>query len=138
MSRLYVMDACALIAFLRDETGAEIVTTILKSADVGIAEIQMNNLNLLEVYYDIYRWIGKEKADEELAMIRELPIIIRLELSDVVFREAGRLKATHRISLADSVALAEASISGGTLLSADHHEMDAIEASENIKFLWIR
>ena len=73
MRTLYIMDACALIAFLRDEAGADIATTILKDAGNGNAEVLMNSLNLLEVYYDIYRGIGKEKADEELDLIRKLP-----------------------------------------------------------------
>ncbi|MCL2643733.1 MAG: hypothetical protein FWD52_09580 [Candidatus Bathyarchaeota archaeon] len=45
------MDACALIAFLRDELGADVVTAILKCAKQGKAEICMNSINLLEVYY---------------------------------------------------------------------------------------
>jgi predicted nucleic acid-binding protein len=53
--------------------------------------------------------------------------------------EAGRLKTTYKISLADAIALAEASVSGGILVTADHHEMDKIEQAEpNIKFRWIR
>ena len=52
--------------------------------------------------------------------------------------EAGRLKATYRISLADSIALAEASVSGGILLTADHHELELVEKNENIVFHWIR
>jgi predicted nucleic acid-binding protein len=132
------MDACALIAFLRDEPGAEAVTTILKYAKQGKAEICMNSLNLLEVYYDIYRNLGKTKANEELSMIKKLPIRIQSELTDRVFNEAGRFKASYRISLADSIALAETTVSGGELLTADHHEFDVIEKQEEIKFHWIR
>ena len=36
------------------------------------------------------------------------------------------------------VALAEASVSGSALLTADHHEFDVIEQKERIKFCWIR
>ena len=138
MSALYIMDACALIAFLRDEDGAEAVTGILKSAVDGTAEIRMNSINLLEVYYDIYRGVGKAKAVEELAMIKKLPMAIQPTLSDEVFEEAGRLKASYKISLADAVALAEASVSGGALLTSDHHEFDVVEQQENIMFHWIR
>jgi len=42
MNTFYVMDACALIAFLRDEAGAEAVTAVLKCAKQGKAEICMN------------------------------------------------------------------------------------------------
>jgi PIN domain nuclease of toxin-antitoxin system len=121
------MDACALIAFLRDEQGAEAVTTILKRANEGTAEIRMNSINLLEIYYDIYRNVGKAKADEELEKIKKLPIEIQSNLSDEVFNEAGRFKASYRISLADSIVLAEAVVSEGELLTADHHEFDVIE-----------
>lgn len=61
---LYIMDACALIAFLCDEQGAEAVTSVLEYAKTGKAEIRMNIINLLEVYYDIYRTVGKTKADK--------------------------------------------------------------------------
>jgi len=65
MSKSHVMDACALIAFLRDEPGADIVTNLLRDAEAGQATIYMNSLNLLEVYYDAYRVDGKQKADTE-------------------------------------------------------------------------
>lgn len=138
MNRLYILDACALIAFLRDEAGADNVTAVLRSASDGEAIILMNSFNLLEVYYDIYREVGKEKADDELDMITKLPFKIQSELSRKVFSEAGRLKASYKISLADSIALAEASISDGILLTADHHELDAVEKKEKIRFQWIR
>jgi len=138
MSEIYIMDACALIAFLRNEQGAETVTSILKSTSEGTTEIFMNSVNLLEVFYDIYRSIGKTNAAERLAAIKKLPISIKSNLSDEVFNEAGRLKASYKISLADSIALAETSVWGGKLLTSDHHEFDIIEKQEDINFAWIR
>ncbi|MCL2003045.1 MAG: hypothetical protein FWG72_03445 [Oscillospiraceae bacterium] len=38
----------------------------------------------------------------------------------------------------DAIALAAASVFGGELLTADHHELDKIEQSEKIQFSWIR
>jgi len=55
------------------------------------------NDNLLEVYYDLFRTYGKERADEINNEIRRLPIQIFHEISDEVFAEAGRLKASYRI-----------------------------------------
>ena len=98
----------------------------------------MNKLNLLEVYYDVYRSVGKENADDVLSEFMKRPVTIVSEISDEVFTEAGRLKASYRISLADSIVLAEASVSGASLLTADHHEFDAVEKTERIKFHWIR
>jgi len=134
----YVLDACALIALLRDEQGADIVADALNSASEGKAEVIIHKANLLEVYYDLYRTLGKDKADDILSKIKERPILINAEITDEIFNEAGRLKATHKISFADSFVLAQAFVSGGELLTSDHHEFDIIEGNEPIIFSWIR
>jgi predicted nucleic acid-binding protein len=134
----YVLDACALIAFFSDEDGADVVESTLLDAANGTADIRMNKLNLLEVYYGDYRAHGKEAANNMLGVVASLPITVISELTDSVFEEAGRLKASYRISLADAVVLAEASICDGTVLTADHHELDSVERSEKIGFKWIR
>ena len=138
MSVLYVMDACALTAYLQGEDGAESVTSLLRDAEATCISIYMHRLNLLEVYYDRYRVSGKQAADVELKLIQKLPIIIIREISDAVFFEAGRLKASRRISLADSIAIAEALVKNAILVTADHHEFDIIERSGEVKFHWIR
>jgi len=138
MNEVFVLDACALIALINEEEGAEIVKDVLKRAQTGKATVIMNKLNLLEVYYDAYRSYGKEAAEKLIMNINRPPIVIQAELSDAVFKEAGRLKASYKISIADSVALGETIVSGGQLLTSDHHEFDAIEKSEDIRFHWIR
>ena len=134
----YVFDACALLTLLRDEQGADIVAGALNSANEGQSEITMHKANLLEVYYDLYRTLGKNKANEVLEKIMERPITINEKITDDIFKEAGRLKATYKISFADSFALAQAYVLGGELLTSDHHEFDAIEGNEPIIFQWIR
>ena len=98
----------------------------------------MHKANLLEVYYDIYRFLGSKKADSVLSEIVKRPIIINDVISDEFFYHAGRLKASYRISFADSFALAQTIVTNGELLTADHHEFDLIEKKEAIKFRWIR
>lgn len=138
MNEVFILDACALIALINKEDGTEIVEDILRRGIQGSATVMINKLNLLEVYYDAYRNYGKDPADKLVKNINQPPIVIQSELSEAVFKEAGRLKAMYKISLADSVALAEASVLGGTLLTSDHHELEAVEKSEKIKFQWIR
>jgi predicted nucleic acid-binding protein len=55
------MDACALIASIAGEDGAENVHKILNKALDGEIEIVMNKINLLEVYYDVYKHTDKKK-----------------------------------------------------------------------------
>ena len=134
----YILDACALLALLRDEPGADKVADVLNAANKGNITIQMHKANLLEVYYDLLRSHSKERADMILAEVKKRPININAEITDELFIEAGRLKSTYKISFADSFALAQAIVSGGTLLTSDHHEFDVIEGSENITFDWVR
>jgi predicted nucleic acid-binding protein len=134
----FVLDACALIALLTGETGAKEVRTILNKSYAGEVSVFMSKINLLEVYYDTYRSRGKTEADYVFDKITKLPLSIVSEISDSVLIEAGRLKVLYRISLADSIALAEAHISDSALVTSDHHEFNIVEQKENIKFHWIR
>jgi predicted nucleic acid-binding protein len=132
------LDACALIALLKDESGAEEVSAIFNDAFKGEALIFMNKINLLEVYYDVYRSADRETADNVVFEFTKCPVTVVHKISDAVFAEAGRLKATYKISLADSIALAETSVSDGLLVTADHHEFESVEKLENVHFYWIR
>jgi predicted nucleic acid-binding protein len=98
----------------------------------------MNKINFLEVYYKIYRVCGKTEADILLETMELIPITIKDTLTNEVFKEAGRLKSKYKISLADSIAIAESVVSGGSLVTADHHEIEPIEIAEKIDVTWFR
>jgi predicted nucleic acid-binding protein len=127
-----------MLAVLSNEPGADVVEEIYKKAVSGEVMLAMNKLNLLEVYYDLIRVYNKNHAEEILNEIKRLPIRIYSEITDEIFNEAGRLKASYKISLADSIALSQTIILNGELLTADHHEFDVIEENESIRFAWIR
>ncbi|MGC8781688.1 MAG: PIN domain-containing protein [Anaerolineae bacterium] len=48
----FVLDACALIAYLNDESGAEKVESLLDQAHQGQAQLYMASVNVYEVFYD--------------------------------------------------------------------------------------
>jgi PIN domain nuclease of toxin-antitoxin system len=134
----YVFDACALIAYFQDEIGGEKIEDILHKAGKSECEIFINKINVLEIYYDAFRVDGEQSVREMLSNILALPITIVDTIRDDVFMEAGRFKATHRISLADSIALAEAKTRNVPLVTTDHHEFDIIDKNGEVKFFWIR
>lgn len=138
MKEIYVLDACALIAFFNDETGADIVENLLVKAEHNEIRLIINKINMLEIYYGVYRDDGQEVAENLLQTINNLPVEIVSKISDEVFKEAGKLKATNKISLADSIAIAEANVRHSPIVTADHHELDALEKQNIIKVLWIR
>jgi len=134
----YVLDACALLSFLYNEPGCDIVQKKLAQADDAEINLYMHKLNLLEVYYDIRRSKSVEIAEDYYNRVLESSTVVVDSISDAVFREAGRLKTLYRMSLADAVALGLASVLGASILTADHHELDVVEQNEDIMFTWIR
>jgi len=44
----------------------------------------------------------------------------------------------YKMSLADSIGLAETLINEGYFVTADHHELDIVEKKEHLKIVWIR
>lgn len=130
-----VLDACALIAFLNDEPGAEIVTAVLEDA----ASVEMSVINLLEIAYDSIRRSGEPQAAQELLnVVYQLPIKIHSRIDNEVFQHAARFKASFRISLADAFALALAETLGAAIATSDHHEFDPLESNGIARFIWIR
>ena len=137
MNNLYILDSCSVIALVKKEAGWESIFEILSKAIKDEVTVFMHELNLLEVYYGFYRERGKDYAENMISSATKFFVVIN-GLTNATFAEAGRLKAIYRISLADSVALAQASVLGGILLTADHHEFDVIEEKESISIHWIR
>ena len=123
---------------LNKKDGALTVAELYEEAVNGKAYIIINKVNLLEVYYGFHREHGKEYAD----IILKSVIDSIVEISDISIEtliEAGRIKSEYRrISLADSIALAEASNRSGYLVTADHHEMNSLDKAGLVNFLWIR
>jgi len=137
MKSLYILDACALIAYFNDEKGADVVSYYMQNANDG-TELCIHKLNLLEVYYGFYRKNGKTLADEMFADVIASGIQIINDITNDVFTTAGRLKSSYKLSLGDAVLLAQAIIIDAEVLTCDHHEFDQIVLAEPIVFKWIR
>jgi PIN domain nuclease of toxin-antitoxin system len=59
---IYILDACALIALLKRETGWDMVDALFKQARVGEITLYMSIINLLEVIYGFRREKGAAYA----------------------------------------------------------------------------
>jgi len=131
----YVLDACALLAFLKKEKGGEVVKDIISSD----SEVFLHIVNFLEVYYDLLKELGKEKSDTVCEEIFNLPIKI-IHNTDLFFiKTAGFFKANYRISLGDSFVLATAKLNSASIVTSDRHELSFVESKEpSLNFNWIR
>ena len=138
MKEIYILDACALIALLAGEKGAENVKKIIQDAIDGQIIVKINKINLLEVYYHICKVYNQEEANKVINKIEEFPIEIINGLDGNVFREAGRIKANYKISLGDSIVVAECINNDGILITSDHDDFTIFEKEKLIKIYWFR
>ena len=135
---IFVFDACALISYINDEPGSDVINDLLKKAADGEIEIHVNIINLIEVHYANIRSLGAVKASVILENILAAPIQVVSVVSEQVFQQAARLKASYKCSLADAIGLATAIEMSGQFVSSDHHELDAIARTEPISIFWFR
>jgi PIN domain nuclease of toxin-antitoxin system len=105
-----VLDACAMIAFLRGEKGGSVVARILAdSVDTCFA----HSVNLCEVYYDFVRVAGKRTARAAINDLQAAGVQTRRDMNKAFWLEVGNHKGTiRRISLADCFAIALSRNSG--------------------------
>jgi len=121
---LFILDACALLAVLAMEKGAENIRDLFQKTVDHQALLIMNKYNLLEVYYKIFRIYGRTEADNLLKTMEQMPITIKDTLTDETFKEAGKLKSKYRLSLADSIAIAESIVNKGSFRRSYNAEND--------------
>ena len=132
----YVFDACALIAFLNDEAGAEAVARLLTQAGTGTDRLFMSNIQILEVYYDRIYVRDRAYADTFLEYLYASPIIILPEISRDAIREARRFKTSYSMSLADSILCATVKSLEATIVTKDE-ELKAPEQAGEFTVLWL-
>jgi predicted nucleic acid-binding protein len=135
----YTLDACAVIALLNKEDGGEIVNDLFQRAVKAPADValNMNIINLSEVYYGYIRDFGQAIADDYLSRILAYPVKVINVITDRVFREASRLKGVYNIPIADCYACATAMWAQSALVTSDHNDLEQIEQHEPLSFLWL-
>ena len=125
-----------MIAYLRGETGADVVSNVLLEPS---HQSFAHALNLCEVYYDFYRASGAAIASEAVKDLIAVGIQPRHDISLEFWQAAGVLKANlRRVSLADCFAIALAQALSGRVLTSDHGEFDSLSAQGVCEVEFIR
>ena len=112
---MVVFDTEALLIFYLGEEGAEVVEDLLRRIQNKETKGFLNIVNLTEFYYILYRRdaaIAEEKVRNLKAYGMEIVPII----DNAIWREAGKIKGEHAISLADAFAVATAMAKGDKLV----------------------
>ncbi|HAB18652.1 MAG TPA: PIN domain-containing protein [Verrucomicrobiota bacterium] len=134
MPAAQVLDSHALLVLLRDEPGAEAVTTILEKAGQRDQPVHMTEANYAEVQYTIRRKDGNAVWQTIAGELVAAPIQFHpadRRLADL----AADFKARFKLSLADAFAAALAKEKKAELVTGDP-EFKALE--KEIKIAWLK
>ena len=131
----YVFDACAIIAFLREETGGDFVCDIL---DNHPENCTVHAVNLCEVFYDAVRKSGEDEARAVLSDLENIGLVVSRDLNTEFITDVGLIKAKNKLSLADAFAVALAKHYKAEFITSDHHELDTIAKAGKCRIRFIR
>ena len=93
-----VLDACAILAYLRNEPGGAIVKQLLDDPAVTCF---MHSINLCEVYYQAIRASGETIADQQIADMFAVGVIDQCDMDEPFWKRVGELKSRGGIALPD-------------------------------------
>jgi ribonuclease VapC len=129
-----LLDSFALLAYLNKEPGFVKVRDALAEAQESGITVLMNEINVGESYYILYRQRGPDQAEYFLeTILAGLPIVvIENEFQDVI--DAARIKAEYPLSFGDCFAVATARRESAIILTGDP-EFRKIEHLVGIEWL---
>ena len=115
---IYVIDTSAWLTLIEDEAGAETVQNLLERTTADNAEVLVSFMSFMEVFYITLQEREVEEAQTRLRLMNSLPITRAVSTISLTIA-AARLKAKHRISVADAWIAALAQERGATLVHKD-------------------
>ena len=133
MAAAKVLDNWALLCYLEQEPGFEKIIELFEKAVESSKPLFMCIVNWGEVYYQVARRFGEQKAQEIEKLIQTLPITL-VEADKELTREAARIKATKKMAYADCFAVAIARLKKADLYTGDP-EFKAVE--KDLKIVWL-
>ena len=116
----FCLDTSAILTLRDDEPGAERVATLLDGPDLCFACF----ITRMEVLYRVWKDEGEGSGRLAYEQLQSLPIEW-VDQTEPLLLEASRIKALHRLSVADAWIAAAALLSRATLLHKDP-EFEAI------------
>jgi predicted nucleic acid-binding protein len=126
-----------MIAYLRDETGADIVRDLLfDNTELCMAHA----INLCEVYYTLVRYTDEDEVRSAIQDLLEAKgLVVREDLDEAFWIDVGRHKAAiGSVPLADCFVVALANRTDAEVVTADHPDFDPMEEQGLCRVKFIR
>lgn len=118
MAKSYVLDTSAIFTLTKAEDGSDVVEDILSLAGKGKNLVYLSFFSFMELYYVTWQEKSEDAARELIILVKSLPVH-RVDSNERLTLSAGRLKANHRLSVADAFIAATAIEKGAVLVHKD-------------------
>jgi len=116
-AEIFVLDTSALLCLKENEPGAGVVEAILRQQ--GKKEtVFISFMSVMELAYILEQEQGETAAHQGILQLKQLPIQI-VESDEPLGLAAARIKAGHKLSVADAWIAATAERLGATLVHKD-------------------
>ncbi len=128
----YVFDTSALLTFIENEEGIEIVENLLKKSLEYENKIFISTVSLIELYYISLREQGKDIAEERLDLLENIPVM-QESLTSHLVKIIGNFKASKSMSFADCCIAGLAKYKNAILVHKDPEFEDVEDEIEQLK-----
>lgn len=118
MVKSYLLDTSAIFTLTKDEAGSSAVESILIGAKKGSNNVYMSFISFMELYYITWQEKGEAAAKEIIILVKSLPVQ-KVDPIERITLSAGRIKANHRLSVADAFIAATAMEKKAVLVHKD-------------------
>ena len=130
-----VLDSSAMIAFLHDEPGADVVEGMF---DDKSTRCYAHSVNLCEVYDHFLRGSEADTAREAIDDLFDHGVTERHDMDREFWVEIGFHKSRGRIAFADCVCLTLARRLAGQVVTSDRHEFEPLVPLNLCPIVFIR
>lgn len=114
----YILDTSAILTFIEDEDGSDVVNELLIKAEKGKLRIWLAFVSITEVFYITLQERDETEALRRIGLIQSLAVQVKESNEDINLK-AGHFKAHNRISLADAYIAAVCVLNNWILVHKD-------------------
>jgi predicted nucleic acid-binding protein len=132
MAQDYVFDSSAVIAYLQDEPGTDVVDQLIEEAARAGGSLLISAMSMAEVWHIVAR--ARKDADAVIAQLFNVGFMI-VDVDWSLAQQCAQLKLKYKLSTNDCCAAALARRQSLTLVTCDN---DFKAVQQEIKMRWLK
>ena len=130
----FILDASAMLAYLNNEDGVEIIDEVLERGGRNEAKIFITAMDLAEIFHIVLKKEGRDKALKTILLIKNLPVE-SVGLDESLLMLAGEIRVQFPLSLGDALVAALAKTRKAKIITGDS---DFKGLEKEIECVWIK